>query len=100
MLAAKATALSLRWRPGAAIRIRRPSHIGPFWIRIIGSAVSQTVPGAERYLGPDAARARNRRSLSAARSAGRGGIGKDAGPSDFEGSGAAPGGWTRHNREY
>ena len=34
-------------------------------------------------LGPDAARARNRRSVSAARCAGCGGIGKDAGTSDI-----------------
>jgi len=50
-------------------------------------------------LGPDTARARNRRSLSAAHCAGCGGIGKTLEP-EFEGSGAAPGGWTRHNREF
>ena len=73
MLAAKLTAVSIAEGPARRQSARRPSHIGPFWIRIIGSAVSQTVPGAERYLGPDAARARNRRSLSAAHCAGCGG---------------------------
>jgi len=91
MLAEEDPAVSIAEAPAQRLNACRPSHIGPFWVRIISFAVSQTVPG-ERYLGPDAARARNRRSVSAARGAGRGGIGKDAGSFDLEGSGAAPGG--------
>ena len=66
--------------PGAAPRVCAGNRIsGPIRVQITGSIAFQTVPGAERYLGPDAARARNRHSVSAARCAGRGGIGKDAG---------------------
>ena len=91
MLAENGTAVSFAAAPARRLSACRPSHIGPIWVRIISFAESQAVPG-ERYLGPDAARARNRRSISAARGAGRGESGKDAGPFGSEGSGAAPGG--------
>ena len=50
MLAAKRYRLvsSLK-APARRQSARQPSHIGPFGVRIISSAVSQTVPGAERY---------------------------------------------------
>jgi len=88
-----------RWKPGSAPK--RPPATA---YRTVSGPDNQFCRVSnrpwKRYLGPDAARARNRHSVSAARGAGYGGIGKDAGSSGFEGSGAAPGGWTRHNREY
>jgi len=46
MLAAKLTAVSIAESPARRQSARRPSHIGPFWVLIISSAVSWTVPGA------------------------------------------------------
>ena len=66
--------LSLKARRGAeALAGHRIS--GPVG-RIIGYAVSEPSLEQDGNLGPDAARARNRRSVSAARCAGCGGIGK------------------------
>jgi len=45
MLAEKDTAVSIAEGPVRRLDARRPSHIGPFWVRIISFAVSQTVPG-------------------------------------------------------
>ena len=41
----KDTAASIAEGPVRRLNARRPSHIGPFWVRIISFAVSQTVPG-------------------------------------------------------
>ena len=45
MLAEKDTAASIAEGPVRRLNARRPSHIGPFWVRIISFAASQTVPG-------------------------------------------------------
>src|SRR5712675_2202332 len=47
-LAAKGAALSVAESPARRQSARRPSHIGPGWVRIIGYAVSNAVPGARR----------------------------------------------------
>jgi len=45
MLAERDTAVSIAESPVRRLNARRPSHIGPFGVRIISFAVSQTVPG-------------------------------------------------------
>ena len=37
--------MSIAEAPARRLNACRPSHIGPFWVRIISFAVSQTVPG-------------------------------------------------------
>ena len=41
----KDTAASIAEGPVRRLNARRPSHTGPFWVRIISFAASQTVPG-------------------------------------------------------
>ena len=45
----KDTAVSIAEDPVRRLSARRPSHIGPFWVRIISFAVSQTVPGKSTW---------------------------------------------------
>jgi hypothetical protein len=45
----KDTAVSIAEDPVRRLNARRSSHIGPFWVRIISFAVSQTVPGKSTW---------------------------------------------------
>jgi len=100
--AAKDAALSVAEDPAWRQSARRSSHIELLSGPIIGRVESETVPGTRWWPGTGRRSGLKPPLPSAARLALAGERGgKDAEISLLFGvSGAAPGGWTRHNREF